>query len=121
MKLDDFDKKKPKKIITIFSGGFHIFSPGHKACWDFLVKEFPTADHFIASSNVITDRPFTFPQKRFLAAQAGIPPKQFIQVKSPYKLWKLPSIINQKIQFSSLVFLQKIKNDLDQVGKKMDL
>lgn len=60
-------------------------TPGHVYVYNTLVKKFPDADVFLASTNTTTERPFTFKQKQFLAVQAGIPADKFVLVKSPYK------------------------------------
>src|ERR1700727_934919 len=74
-----------QKLLCILPGGFHIFTTAHFAAYRYLVKNFPNADVFVASSNDTSTRPFNFEQKKFLAVQAGIPAGKFIQVKSPYK------------------------------------
>src|SRR5210317_1184530 len=71
--------------VVIFPGGFQPFHAGHKSVYDHLVKTFPDADVYIASSPSTTERPFKFEDKKYLAVSAGIPEDKFVMVKSPYR------------------------------------
>jgi hypothetical protein len=84
MKINQIFDDKQYQIVTIFSGGFHLFTPGHLSVWNYLIDKFPNAKHYIASSNKTDNRPFSFKEKQFLASQAGIPKNKFIEVKKPY-------------------------------------
>jgi len=81
MKLCEFEDKK---VLVIFGGGMHPPLPHHMYMVNSLKKLFPNSDLFVASSDNTKERPFDFNEKKFLASQAGIPEKAFIQVSSPY-------------------------------------
>jgi hypothetical protein len=86
MRAKEFLLEAPQgKTVVIFPGGFHPFHQGHYYVYETLVKQFPGADVYVAATNTTTERPFQFEQKRFLAAQAGVPADRFVLVKSPYR------------------------------------
>ncbi len=86
MKLYELDEPlTPRKVLVIFSGGFHPPHSGHLSVYKYLRKKFPIADVFVASTNNTKERPFPFKDKQFLASQVGIPAERFVQVTSPYK------------------------------------
>lgn len=72
------------KKLVIIPGGFHPYHAGHKALYDAAREAFPSADVYVAATDDMSDRPFSFKIKKFLAQQAGIPANRFIQVRSPF-------------------------------------
>lgn len=72
------------KYVVIYPGGFHPFHLGHASVYNHLVNKFPGADVYVAATDTTTERPFKFDDKKFLASQNGVPPDNFVQVKSPY-------------------------------------
>jgi hypothetical protein len=72
------------KKLVIIPGGFHPYHAGHKALYDAARLAFPSAEVYVAATDDVSDRPFPFKIKKFLAQQAGIPGNRFIQVKSPF-------------------------------------
>lgn len=72
------------KYLVIYPGGFHPFHLGHASVYKHLAKKFPGADVYVAATDSTTERPFNFDDKKFLASQNGVPPDNFVQVKSPY-------------------------------------
>jgi hypothetical protein len=72
------------KKLVIIPGGFHPYHAGHKALYDAARTAFPSAEVYVAATDDVSDRPFPFKIKKFLAQQAGIPSNRFIQVKSPF-------------------------------------
>lgn len=76
---------KPNEILVIYPGGFHPFHLGHASVFDHLAHKFPSGEVYVAATDTTTERPFTFPDKKFLANQSGVPTDRFVQVKSPYK------------------------------------
>ena len=80
-----------KKIVVIFSGGFHPFMPHHASVYSWLKKSFPSADIYCAATNSTEERPFDFQQKQWLATQSGVPKNMFVQVKSPYRANEITS------------------------------
>lgn len=70
--------KKPR-VIVVYGGGFQPFHEGHMSSYREAKAAFPSADFFVAASNVTTERPFQFAEKQFLAKQAGVT-DPFVQV-----------------------------------------
>ena len=75
------------KTIAIYAGRFHPFHKGHKASYDFLVKQFGADNVYIATSNAQAPltSPFSFEEKKQMAELTGIPSDKIIQTKNPYQ------------------------------------
>ena len=73
------------KQLVIMPGGFHPFHAGHAALYNSAVEAFPGADVYVAATNDTSTRPFPFPVKEKLAQLAGVAPRRFVQVKSPFR------------------------------------
>jgi hypothetical protein len=73
------------KQLVIMPGGFHPFHAGHAALYQSAVEAFPGADVYVAATNDTSTRPFPFPVKEKLAQLAGVAPRRFVQVKSPFR------------------------------------
>jgi len=108
-----FEEKIKQTTATIFSGGFHPFLPQHLYCWEYLISKFPNAHHYIASTNNISERPFSFKQKQFLAVQAGIPKNGFVQVTSPYKALEITSKYDSN---NTIVIFGLSEKDAERLG-----
>jgi len=91
-----FEEAGQRKVLCVFPGGFHIFTRGHFSVYNYLLKNFPMADVFVASSNNTDERPFEFKDKQFLATQAGVPSNKFVEVVSPYKANEITQNYNPK-------------------------
>jgi len=73
------------RTVVIFPGRFQPFHRGHYDTYRALEARFPGADVWIATSGVVgPDSPFSFEERRALAALMGIPATRITQVKSPY-------------------------------------
>ena len=80
-------------LIVIFPGRFQPFHLGHKRFYDLAKKKFPGADFYIATSDIPEKAatkepgryPFNFAEKKAIMVAAGIPEKEIVQVKQPYK------------------------------------
>lgn len=70
---------KNKKVIVVYGGGFQPFHAGHMSSYLEAKKAFPGADFYVAASNVTSERPIPFNEKKFLAQQAGVR-DPFVQV-----------------------------------------
>jgi cytidyltransferase-like protein len=70
---------KQPNIIVVYGGGFQPFHEGHMSSYRQAKSAFPGAHFFVAASNVTSERPFEFTEKKFLAQQAGVR-DPFIQV-----------------------------------------
>ncbi len=75
------------KQVVIFSGRFQPFHEGHYKTYRFLLKRFPDADVYIATSNKTDNQksPFDFNEKRMIMTRMfKIPVTRIVQVKNPY-------------------------------------
>ena len=93
-------------------GGFHPFHAGHYALYQSALKAFPGADVYVAATNDQSERPFPFEIKEKLAKVAGVAPKRFVQVKSPFQ----PKEITQNYDPNSdvLIFVRSEKDKTEQ-------
>lgn len=85
---------QPQKnnLIVIFPGRFQPFHVGHKKLYDTAKQKFPGADFYIATADVTEntakepDRyPFNFAEKKEIIKATGIPEKEIVLTKQPYK------------------------------------
>ena len=119
MKLCDlFEAVSKRKVLCIFPGGFHIFTAGHLSVYHYLKEKFPTADVYVASSNVTKERPFPFVYKQFLASQAGVPPTKFVEVQSPYRAMEITKNYDPKNTVLIFALSEKDKDRLGNPVKK---
>jgi len=75
------------KVIAIYPGRFQPFGLHHDKTFKWLSSKFGEKNTFIVTSNK-TDSgksPFNFKEKQAIISQYGIPSKNIIQVRSPYK------------------------------------
>lgn len=70
---------KNKKVIVVYGGGFQPFHAGHMSSYREAKEAFSGADFYVAASNVTSERPIPFSEKKFLAQQAGVR-DPFVQV-----------------------------------------
>lgn len=110
MRLRQLFEAKARRIIAVMPGGFHPFHPGHKSLYDWAVKTFGQKNVYVAATNDTTSRPFPFEVKKKLAAMAGVPESNFMQVKSPFNNREYAHLIDGD---TALVFVrsQKDKNE----------
>lgn len=83
--------KKTLETLVVYPGGFHPFHLGHASVFDHLAHKWPDGEVFVAATDTTSERPFTFPDKKFLANQSGVPNDRFVQVRSPYKAEEITS------------------------------
>lgn len=88
-------------------GGFHPFHPGHKSLYDWAVKTFGQTNVYVAATNNQETRPFPFNVKKQLASFAGVPPTNFIEVKSPFNLNSYGGLLQAG---TALVFVRSEKD-----------
>ena len=110
MLLRELFEAKARRIVAVMPGGFHPFHPGHKSLYDWAVKTFGQSNVYVAATNDTAARPFPFDVKKKLAAMAGVPENNFIQVKSPFNAMSYKDIVDSD---TALVFVrsQKDKNE----------
>lgn len=100
-------------LIVIFPGRFQPFHVGHKRLFDMAKKQFPGADFYIATADEISKKedpsryPFNFNEKKEIIKATGIPEKEIVQTKMPYK--PLEILKNYDPNIAKVVYL---------VGKK---
>ena len=92
-------------------GGFHPFHPGHKSLYDWAVKQFGQTNVYVAATNDTSTRPFPFDVKKQLASFAGVPPSNFIQVKSPFNLNSYEGLLQDG---TALIFVRSEKDRNEQ-------
>lgn len=61
-----------RNVIVVYGGGFQPFHIGHMSSYLQAKRAFPGAKLYVAASNVTTERPIPFSEKKFLAQQAGV-------------------------------------------------
>jgi hypothetical protein len=64
--------KGGRRLIVVYGGGFQPFHVGHMSSYLQGKAAFPSADFYVAASNVTSERPIPFSEKKFLAQQAGV-------------------------------------------------
>jgi len=85
--LREFDNN----LIVIFPGRFQPFHIGHKKLYDLAKQQFPGADFYVATADEIAKPsepgryPFNFKEKKEIIKAAGIPEKEIVLTRQPYK------------------------------------
>jgi nicotinic acid mononucleotide adenylyltransferase len=83
------------KLVIIYSGRFQPAHKGHAAAYQALVDEFPEADVWVATSNVVNEKsPFSFQERKYLLEKAGVPGNRIVQVVSTYAAKEITSKYN---------------------------
>jgi hypothetical protein len=111
VKLRQLYEAPARKVVAVMPGGFHPFHPGHKSLYDWAVKQFGQTNVYVAATNNQETRPFPFDVKKQLASFAGVPPTNFIQVKSPFNLNSYTGLLQDG---TALVFVRSEKDRNEQ-------
>ena len=111
MLLRELYEAKARKIVAVMPGGFHPFHPGHKSLYDWAVKTFGQSNVYVAATNDTKARPFPFEVKKKLAAMAGVPESNFMQVKSPFNNKEYADLLDAN---TALVFVRSDKDKAEQ-------
>jgi len=111
MFLRELYEAKARKIVAVMPGGFHPFHPGHKSLYDWAVKTFGQSNVYVAATNDTATRPFPFDVKKKLAAMAGVPESNFMQVKSPFNNREYAGLLDDN---TALVFIRSEKDKTEQ-------
>ena len=111
MRLRQLYEAPARKVVAVMPGGFHPFHPGHKSLYDWAVKQFGQTNVYVAATNDTSSRPFPFDVKKQLASFAGVPPTNFIQVKSPFNLNSYTGLLADG---TALVFVRSEKDRNEQ-------
>lgn len=96
------------KQLVILPGGFHPYHAGHYALYQAAKEAFPGADVKVAATNDTSERPFPFAIKEKLAQLAGVAPKDFYQVKSPFRAEEITK--NYNPEDTELIFVRSEKD-----------
>ena len=76
---------KPR-IVVIYPGRYQPYGAHHHKAYKHLASKFGPKNTFIATSNATGEKsPFNFKEKKKIIGAAGVPSKQIVQVKNPYK------------------------------------
>ena len=94
--------------LVIIPGGFHPLHAGHLALYQAAKQAFPGADVKMAATNDTSQRPFPFKIKEKLAQLAGVAPKDFYQVKSPFRAEEITK--NYNPEDTELIFVRSEKD-----------
>jgi len=111
MLLRQLFEAKARKVVAVMPGGFHPFHPGHKSLYDWAVKTFGQSNVYVAATNDTATRPFPFEVKKKLAAMAGVPESNFMQVKSPFNNREYANLVDAD---TALVFVRSEKDKSEQ-------
>jgi len=111
VKLRQLYEAPATKTVAVMPGGFHPFHPGHKSLYDWAVKQFGQTNVYVAATNDTSSRPFPFNVKKELASFAGVPPTNFIQVKSPFNMNSYTGLLDSS---TALVFIRSKKDETEQ-------
>ena len=86
------------RIVVIYPGRFHPFHRGHKASYDYLVKQYGADNVFVVSSDKqdADKSPFSFDDKLDMMTKLGIPPGRIARVKNPYQAQEITKEIDDK-------------------------
>jgi hypothetical protein len=107
MLLRELFEAKARNVVAVMAGGFHPFHPGHKSLYDWAVKTFGKANVYVAATNDQETRPFPFEVKKKLAAMAGVPESNFMQVRSPFNNREYSHLLDDD---TALVFVRSEKD-----------
>jgi len=89
------EQTRDGKLVIIYSGRFQPAHIGHAKAYQALVNEFPDADVWVATSNVVKEEsPFNFQERKYLLEKAGVPGNRIVQVVSTYVAKEITSKYN---------------------------
>lgn len=110
------EQTRDGKLVIIYSGRFQPAHRGHAAAYNALVQEYPGADVWVATSNVVNEKsPFNFQERKFLLEKAGIPGNRIVQVVSTYVAKEITKNYNENKDYLIYVVSEK---DFDRFSYK---
>ena len=102
------EQTRDGKLVIIYSGRFQPAHKGHAMAYNALVQEYPEADVWVATSNVVKeDSPFNFQERKFLLEKAGVPGNKIVQVVNTYVAKEITSKYNEQKDHLIYVVSQK--------------
>jgi len=96
------------KLVIIYSGRFQPAHIGHARAYFSLVKEYPNADVYVATTNLVNEKSlFNFQERKFLLEKAGVPGDKIVQVVSTYAAKEITEKYNPEKDYLIYVVSQK--------------
>lgn len=91
MFLTELFEAQENGILVIYPGRFQPFHKGHRAVYDYLVKNYGRDNVYIATSNKVDPprSPFNFGQKTAFMRLTGVPLDRVVETRDPYKAQEL--------------------------------
>lgn len=91
MFLTELFEAQENNILVVYPGRFQPFHKGHRAVYDYLVKNYGRDHVFIATSNKVDPprSPFNFGQKTAFMRLTGVPLDRVVETRDPYKAQEL--------------------------------
>lgn len=92
MRLNEIESK----FLIVYPGRFQPFHMGHKAVYDYLVKNFRSSPVYIATSNKVElpKSPFDFTEKKMMMQTTGVPGDRIVLTKNPYQAQEITANYN---------------------------
>jgi phosphopantetheine adenylyltransferase len=110
------EQTRDGKLVVVYSGRFQPAHKGHAAAYNALVQEYPEADVWVATSNIVKeDSPFNFQERKFLLQKAGVPSDKIVQVINTYAAREITEKYNP--EKDSLIYVVSQK-DADRFSYK---
>jgi hypothetical protein len=99
--------------LVIYPGRFHPFHQGHKASYDWLIKQFGENNVYIASSNVQDPEtsPFKFGDKVKMATKLDVPASHVVNVKNPYQATEITSTLSDEEKANTVLVFAVSEKD----------
>lgn len=94
------------RTVVIYPGRFHPFHRGHKASYDYLVRQFGANNVYVVTSNKQdpSTSPFSYDDKVQMMTKLGVPAGKIAQVVNPYQaqeiLDNVPDPENTRVIFA---------------------
>lgn len=94
------------RTVAVYPGRFHPFSLGHKAVYDHLANDPAIDDVYVVTSakQDSAERPFSIDDKKTMMTKIGIPPGRIIQVKNPYKIEEIITLLGLDPEQDRLIY-----------------
>ena len=108
-----FESDAVMTTLVIYPGRFQPWHKGHKAVYDYLVKNFGRDNVFVASSNKVDPprSPFSFSEKVQFMNLTGVSADRIIETRDPYRSIEL--VQNYDPKTTRLIFAVSEKDMAD--------
>lgn len=79
------EQTRDGKLVVVYPGRFQPAHKGHAQVYQSLVRQYPGADVYVATTNKVDEKsPLNFQERKFTLVKAGVPEDKIVQVVSPY-------------------------------------